>query len=322
MTWLKPTTLTPDDRAAIIDQIEDTAASSRRFVVLLILASIIAALGLLTNSSATIIGAMIVEPSMGPIIGLALGLARFDRDLKKCALQALFVGTLLTFLIGFAVGKLPFDLGVTNEMLVRTRPTLLDMVIALASGLAGAYAFVNPKVNPALAGVAVAVSLAPPLVAAGLFCAHGDFERGWGAFLMYLANLICIQAAAVLVFWIYRIGTHRKARRAGLASYIVQFFPYLLSFALIGWALGDALSVAVDDQRVRTVIWNELNRDAGFWESTLKREGKNQWTIEYHGPIRPQNNELSGHLSRISNELNRPIQLSVQWLPTERIIVP
>jgi uncharacterized hydrophobic protein (TIGR00271 family) len=322
MTWLKPSTLSPDDRAEIINAIEDMAASSRRFVVLLILASIIAALGLLTNSSATIIGAMIVEPSMGPIIGLALGLARFDRDLKKCALQALFVGTVLTFVIGFAIGKLPFDLGVTNEMLVRTRPTLLDMVIALASGLAGAYAFVNPKVNPALAGVAVAVSLAPPLVASGLFCAHGDWERGWGAFLMYLANLICIQAAAVLVFWIYRLGTHRKARRAGLASYIVQFFPYLASFALIGWALADALIVAVDDQRVRTVIWNELKDDPDFWEATLKREAKNQWTIEYHGPDRPAKASISRDLSRIRDELNRPLQLSVQWLPTERIAIP
>lgn len=270
MAWidyLKPTALSADDRAELIAFIEEGARPSRRYFTLTIIASFIAAFGLITNSVATIVGAMIIEPSMGPIVGLALGLVRFNQKLKVTSLISIVFGIGLVILVGYLSGIAPVDMGITNELKVRSVPTLLDMLTAVASGLAAGYAYVNPKVNPALAGVAVAVSLAPPLAASGIFLAHSMPKEATGAFLIFFANLICIQLACVGVFLFYKVGTSRKTKNKTM--YFAQFLPYLLMTALVGAYLVYTLKDLVAISNEQRVVREYLNKN-GFKDEDFK----------------------------------------------------
>src|SRR5207342_368353 len=159
-----------------------------RFSVLLILASIIACAGLIGNSVASIIGAMIIAPLMGPIVGIALGIVV---GLPVRAVRSLVVavaGIALTIGIGVAMGawlgsapSAPFN----SEIVGRTSPTLIDLVVALAAGAAGAYATSNAKVADSLPGVAIAISLVPPLATAGILLSVGEAAASMGAFLLF-----------------------------------------------------------------------------------------------------------------------------------------
>jgi uncharacterized hydrophobic protein (TIGR00271 family) len=317
---LKPTALSADDRAAIIHEIEDGALLSKRYVTLTIIATIIAAFGLITNSVATIVGAMIIEPSMGPIMGLALGLVRLNWKLKQHSLLATVVGILLAILVGYLSGKAPVDMGITQELNVRTMPTLLDMVVAYASGLAAGYAYVNPKVNPALAGVAVSVSLVPPLAASGFFLAHGMPSESTGAFLMFFANFICIQLAAVLVFAFYRMG---RVKRASLRTmYVVQFLPYVVMVGMVGayltYTLRDLVALSQQKSVIRKVIRGQFGlSDADITLDLKHINGENDARIVLPIQRGLSKEDVQNLKNTIEAEIKAPITLRLRAYPVD-----
>jgi uncharacterized hydrophobic protein (TIGR00271 family) len=182
--------------AAIVDGSEPKLS----FYILVILSTVIAAYGLIANSTAVVIGAMIVAPLMTPIIGIALSLVSSDSQLFRHALIAEIVGVLCSVTLGFMAGKFTFGVELSSEILARTQPLPYDILVALAAGLAGAYSLVNPKINAALAGVAIAVSLVPPLAATGICLALARYDLAMNAFLLFFANFLAIQFAAVLIF--------------------------------------------------------------------------------------------------------------------------
>jgi uncharacterized hydrophobic protein (TIGR00271 family) len=152
------------------------------FYILVVLSTIIAAYGLIANSTAVVIGAMIVAPLMTPIIGIALSLVSSDSHLFRLAIIAEIAGVVCSIALGFMAGKFTFGVELSSEILARTQPLPYDILVALAAGFAGAYSLVNPKINAALAGVAIAVSLVPPLAATGicLALARYDLALGYG----------------------------------------------------------------------------------------------------------------------------------------------
>lgn len=320
LATLRPVRLSADDRAAIIDEIEENSASCRRYYVLTVLASVIAAVGLLTNSPATIIGAMIIEPSMGPILGLSLGLVRFRAAMKRVAIIALIYGNLIAFVLGFVIGSLPLNYGVTAEMASRAAPTFLDMVVAFASGLAGAYGFVNPRVNPALAGVAISVSLAPPVVASGLFASLGHWDSAGGAIVLYAANFLCILLAAAGVFLYYRLGSPRKAERAGIGAYIGQFLPYLAVSVVIGWFLMNTLSrlsrESGEDRAIHATISSLSFPQGSDIDPQIKREGS-EVELTFRGPKPPPRAFMTALRSGIEERVAHSIQLRLKWIQSE-----
>jgi uncharacterized hydrophobic protein (TIGR00271 family) len=321
-TSLKPTALSADDRAAIIDEVEDGAKTSRRLVTLTIIATIIAAFGLITNSVATIVGAMIIEPSIGPIMGLALGLVRFNWKLKQNSLLAILVGICLSILIGYLSGKAPVDMGLTTELKVRAMPTLLDMVVAFASGLAAGYAYVNPKVNPALAGVAVSVSLVPPLAASGFFLAHSMLQESTGAFLMFFANFICIQLAAVLVFAFYRMGRVRRASDRSL--YVLQFLPYVVMALMVGvylsYTLKDLVLVSTQKSVIRKIVRDRFKlEDEDVSLEVKHNSGVNEVRLVI--PVRQgMNSQIINRLkTEIEGEIREQISLKIRAFPIDEL---
>ena len=183
-------------------RIEANALPSKMYFVMNILSAIIASYGLVTNSAAVVIGAMLVAMMLGPITGVALAIIDHRMPLLRKSLITVFLGISLVVLVGFIVGWLHKDQPLTVEILSRTQPTSMDLMIALAGGTAGAYAMVSPHLSVAVVGVAVATALVPPLAASGILFANGEVQMGLGALLLALTNIIAIQFTNALVLWL------------------------------------------------------------------------------------------------------------------------
>lgn len=183
-------------------RIEANALPSKMYFIMNILSAIIASYGLVTNSAAVVIGAMLVAMMLGPITGIALAIIDHRMPLLRKSLITVIVGVSLVVLVGFIVGWLHKDQPLTAEILSRTQPTSMDLMIALAGGTAGAYAMVSPHLSVAVVGVAVATALVPPLAASGILFANGETQLGLGALLLALTNIIAIQFTNALVLWL------------------------------------------------------------------------------------------------------------------------
>lgn len=200
--WLR---IAPERKSAVYAQIYDTAEiSSLNYWLEIIFSAGIAALGLVLNSPAVIIGAMLISPLMGPIMATGLALASGDLYLaiKAIANVAASMSLAIAF-SAFIVWLLPFH-SVTSEILARTNPTLLDLGVAIFSGLAGSVAvcrFGGSERVTTLPGVAIAVALMPPLCTIGFGLGSGANTRIMGgAGLLFLTNLVAIVASAFVVF--------------------------------------------------------------------------------------------------------------------------
>ncbi|WP_201565684.1 DUF389 domain-containing protein [Psychrobacter immobilis] len=183
-------------------RIEANALPSKMYFIMNILSAIIASYGLVTNSAAVVIGAMLVAMMLGPITGIALAIIDHRMPLLRKSLITVIVGVSLVVLVGFVVGWLHKDQPLTAEILSRTQPTSMDLMIALAGGTAGAYAMVSPHLSVAVVGVAVATALVPPLAASGILFANGEIQLGFGALLLAVTNIIAIQFTNALVLWL------------------------------------------------------------------------------------------------------------------------
>ena len=183
-------------------KIEANALPSKMYFVMNILSAIIASYGLVTNSAAVVIGAMLVAMMLGPITGVALAIIDYRMPLLRKSLFTVLAGVSLVIFVGFLIGTLHSAQPLTAEILSRTQPTSMDLMIALAGGTAGAYAMVSPHLSVAVVGVAVATALVPPLAASGILFAHGELSMGFGAALLALTNIIAIQFTNAMVLWL------------------------------------------------------------------------------------------------------------------------
>ncbi len=216
--WASKTPPIPEESEQGLERLQAVLLAesqlSVNYLVLIFSSCAIATFGLLSNSAAVIIGAMIVAPLMLPIRGLALGALGGNIKLTRAGFISIFVGTFcavsLSCFLGWLVG-LP-TLG--SEILARTQPTLLDLGIALAAGCIGAFAKVRKGLSDTLAGVAIAVALMPPVCVIGLGIAQGNRQIALGAFLLYGTNLLGITLACMVVFLLTGFVSFTRARNA------------------------------------------------------------------------------------------------------------
>lgn len=184
------------------------------YIVLILGSCVIATLGLLSNSAAVIIGAMIIAPLMLPIRGLAFGSLEGNVILFRKGLTAILVGTLLAIALAFFVGYLVGIPEFGSEIISRSQPTLLDLGIAVAAGGISGFAKVQPKISESLAGTAIAVALMPPICVIGLGLAQANWSLSLGAALLYLTNLLGITLSCMLTFLITGCTSVKRARKA------------------------------------------------------------------------------------------------------------
>ena len=222
-------------------RIEANALPSKMYFIMNILSAIIASYGLVTNSAAVVIGAMLVAMMLGPITGIALAIIDHRMPLLRKSLITVIVGVSLVVLVGFIVGWLHKDQPLTAEILSRTQPTSMDLMIALAGGTAGAYAMVSPHLSVAVVGVAVATALVPPLAASGILFANGETQLGLGALLLALTNIIAIQFTNALVLWL--LGFRRLVDDDYKSSTYLTFFRRNAVTLLLLGGLGTYLTI-------------------------------------------------------------------------------
>lgn len=204
-----------EERDRLRADLFEESCLSLNYLVLAVCACAIATLGLLTNSAAVIIGAMVVAPLMLPLRGAAFGAIQGDFPLLRHSLLSLGVGTGVSVLLAMGLQglvSLP-ESAFGVEILNRTQPTLIDLGIAIAAGLVSAFAKVRPRLSDVLAGTAIAVALMPPLCVTGIYLAVGNLGASRGAFLLYTTNLLGITLACTLVF--AANGFHVSVRRTG-----------------------------------------------------------------------------------------------------------
>ncbi|MFM7675688.1 MAG: DUF389 domain-containing protein [Synechococcus sp.] len=179
-------------------QFERDASLSEVFVVLTIGASLIATFGLVSNSAAVVIGAMVVAPWILPLQAIAFAILQGRFPLVLRALGTLLVGVALTVLLSVGIGRVLGFPTYGSEVLSRTTPNLLDLAIALVAGAMAIYAKVRRDAISSLAGLAIAVALVPPVCSMGLVLAAGDAPRALGAGLLFVTNLLGILSGALV----------------------------------------------------------------------------------------------------------------------------
>lgn len=206
-------------------RISDGAKLSWAFVTFVALSAIVAAFGLIRDNIAVVIGAMVIAPLFGPNMGLSLASALGDRKLGRSAIVTLLLGIFIALAISVSIGALVGTDLSTSQILLRTDVHFYDIILALSAGAAGVLAFTS-GVSATLIGVMVAVALLPPLVTLGLMVGTGDYRLAAGALLLLITNLICINLAGVIVFYVQGVRPRKwweveKARKASRRALVI-----------------------------------------------------------------------------------------------------
>ena len=187
-------------RVELFESIESNAQWSFDFVTLICFSTALASLGLMLDSSPVIIGAMLVAPLMTPILGAGLSLVQGNKNLMVDCLKSVLFGYFSALLIGVFLGFFGILDGATDQVLRRTNPGIPDLLIAFLSGMAAAYCFSRPKLVSALAGVAIAAALVPPIATTGIGIALGEPEIVRGSTSLFATNVVFIILGASITF--------------------------------------------------------------------------------------------------------------------------
>ena len=224
-------------REELYSDINSAATLTPVFLVMVALSSVVAAVGLLRSNTAVVIGAMVIAPLLGPNVALALASTLGDIELAKKARQSGIAGLILPLIFAIILGLiLNVDIN-TPEIASRTTIGLSDIVIALAAGAAATLSFTTGA-SSTLIGVMVAVALMPPLVTLGLLVGSGYYNEAFGAALLLLANMICVNLAGVLTFLLQGVrplqwGRQDAARKSTKNAIITWCILLLILVAVL-----------------------------------------------------------------------------------------
>ena len=240
LPWVRHAT--SDEFKELFMLLRENSQTTGTYLVLMVLSTMIATFGLFGDSSPVVIGAMILAPLMAPIISLSMGMLRQDSLLIKNSLVTIFWGVLLGLIFSMLITWMtPLEI-LNDQILARIRPNLLDLGVAVASGMAGAYAYSKEEIAKTLAGVAISVALVPPLAVAGIGLGWADWNVFFGALLLLGTNLAGIVVAAALTFLTLGFSPFRLAKKGLVIS--------LILLAAIATPLALSFSKMVNENRI------------------------------------------------------------------------
>jgi uncharacterized hydrophobic protein (TIGR00271 family) len=257
-----------------------------RFWMLLALAGVIATAGVIGDSTATVIGAMIVAPLMTPILGIVVAIVLGDRGNLARSVALVVGGAVVVVAISWLMGtaiSLPVNEATNSQVAIRVHPRLIDLVAALATGAVGAFALARSDISDTLPGVAIAISLVPPLAVVGLTLEAGEPGQATGALLLFATNVAAILATGVVVMAIY--GVHRQVlssdrfRRRNAVGVVVAFVvvvivPLAASTAVIASDAQEVYQVTgVAERWASSGGWSIVSVDRGDDGITVRAIG-------------------------------------------------
>lgn len=284
-----------DMRASVFFDGPEAPARYSRFWMLLVLSSIIASAGVVADSTAAVIGAMIVAPLLGPIQGTMLATVLGDRANLIRSLLLVVAGAAVAIAIGFAIGLTVAGdvVAATNSQVAgRVSPRLIDLLAALGTGVVGSVALVRRDISDTLPGVAIAISLVPPLTVVGLTLESGATGEALGALLLFVTNVVAIIATGIAVMSFYgvnklaAVGAAAEAaggsRSASLRKPVVLLISMLvivgIPLSLTSVEIGaksiiESAVVEVVDEWSAAAGWRVQNIDYSSYELTIHLEG-------------------------------------------------
>lgn len=258
--WLHDRPKSVDARQDLYSKIlfEGTTTRTRvlRFFTLMGFASVIASMGIITDSTAVVIGAMLIAPLMTPLMGMAISLVMgWPNRLVRSTILA-FGGIGFAIGIGILLGLISpadIDTATNSQILARTSPTALDLITAIAAGGAGAYGLSRPDVSDSLPGVAIAISLVPPLTVVGIAYSQGDMVAGRGALLLFATNMIAILVVGGLTFILTGVTPLAHAAESGDRVRVALGATGTMAIVVIGGLLLNGAQLASDALQQDTV---------------------------------------------------------------------
>lgn len=313
--WRKTHLVDRIDRIAVLDHVHEGGQLGPRYAFMVVLSCGIATLGLLQNSAAVIIGAMLISPLMGPIINLGMGLATFDLRSVRESLVSLGAGVGLALAIAVPIVWLSPLQEATSEILARTRPTLFDLLVAVLSGLAGAYATVTRK-GETIVGVAIATALMPPLAVVGYGIAVANWAVAGGAAFLFMTNLLAIALAVTIVARWYGFGSTDSPKQTVLQAILIVTVFALLSVPL-GLALKQIALQTQEELTVRTVLEKAATQANGRLSALRVDTGSNVLAVDAVMMLPSHINGLEETLQRqLSARLGQPAAVRIREVLT------
>lgn len=223
-------------REALYQSIEKNARLDFNYLVLVFLSTVVAAIGLIENNVAVVIGAMVIAPLLGPNLALSLGTALGDVHLVKESVVTLLVGIFLAVLLSACLGFYWPDELNSHELMSRTEVGPGAIILALASGAAAALSLTSGA-SSVLVGVMVAVALLPPATTLGLMLGHGDTDYAISAGLLLIVNIVCVNLSSKVVFYLKgvhpRTWLEKKKAQRSMVLYIFGWFVALLMLIFV-----------------------------------------------------------------------------------------
>ena len=227
--------INPDDHADLIHDLRQGSIWGPDFIGMLGLASAIASLGLLQNSPAVVIGSMLLAPLMTPMIGLGLALQQANLQLGNHCGRSIGFGFLLTLVISFLITIItPTGETLSEEVLARGGPNILDLFIAVFAAGAATFAMARPNIAGAIAGVAIATALVPPVCSIGISLASGELLNALGALALFVTNLLAIIVVSSFTFTLLGVTHTRALPRNIRRSQIIRFSLVVMLLVLAG----------------------------------------------------------------------------------------
>lgn len=306
--------LTQGERNELVWQARHAALLNIDYSMLILFSAGIASLGLLLSSVAVIIGAMLVAPLMSPLAALATGLSIGQNSIIRRAALTLLQGVALAILISFTFGMIVPMETATSEMLARGNPSLLDAAVALVSGMVAAYASARKGIPSALAGVAIAAALMPPVCTIGLGLALQNYDLAFGASLLFVTNIVFIVVAEYIVFvWLgMRPAAQDEMEQAGARVWLAVIGAMVI-FVIYGLvALGRQ---AIDTRQIEAALADEFQQ-ATFVNLDVRTLDDDSLHIMYDvrsdALISPEQVEVAQ--TQLERRLSRPVRLDVAVL--------
>ncbi len=297
-------------------RLSQDSAWSKDFILCTVSSCLIATFGLISNSTAVIIGAMIVAPLMLPLRGLAFSACEGEVKLFRTALFSIIGATIVSLFLSSFITKLVGLVDMGSEILARTQPNLIDLGIAITAGAIGGFGIIRKGISDTLAGTAIAVALMPPLCVVGISLTVNNYSLAFGAFLLYSTNLLGITLACMIVFI---VSGYTKANQA------VGWTTLLTLFLVI--PLSASFYRLIQQQRIERDIRTKLVNET----ITVGKEVENVsiniiWTrekpsvsvtLETDKEITP--NQVRLVQDFLSQRLNKELELTFYVIPLRRI---
>lgn len=248
------------DQVAVIEKVRGESGWTPRYAFMTCMSAGIAILGMLLSSPAVVIGAMLLSPLMGPILGIGFALAIADYRWLREAGKALALGTIIAIIFcALIVAMSPLQ-NITSEIAARTRPNLFDLGVALFSALAGAYAMIRGR-DGTIVGVAIATALMPPLAAIGFGLATFNWVVFGGAFFLFFTNLTTIALTAAIMARTYGFSTYLSSKQT-VAQSVVIIGVFIALAIPLGFSLRQIAWEANATRQAQAMVSDEFGNDA------------------------------------------------------------